>query len=160
MPFRELPCFSAKKLRRPAVGINDRHSSLARSVLVRLCVVHDKGVSPAPKSRAVHILVDAQRIADGTTLEFRAATGPERRALTPWLAEDPRRGQATWTNHRGTPLVWAADGKRYSPTGLVMHMLRQVGAKAKAVQGTSRWFVPGEGSLTVLADEVRGEEMT
>lgn len=112
------------------------------------------------KSRAVYILVDAQRIADGTALEFRAATGTERRALTPWLAEDPRRGQATWINNRSTPLLWAADGKRYSPTGLVMHMLRQVGAKAKAVQGTSRWFVRGEGSLTVLADQVRGEEMT
>jgi hypothetical protein len=49
--------------------------------------------------------------------------------MTLWLAEDPRRGQATWTNHRGTPLLRAADGKRYSPTGLVMHMLGQVGAK-------------------------------
>jgi hypothetical protein len=111
------------------------------------------------RSRAVHILVNAHRIEDGPALEFRAATGPERRALTAWLAEDPRRGQATWRNHRGSPLLWAADGKPYSPTGLVMHMLRAVGARTKAVQGTSRWFVRGEGSLTTLADDVHQEEM-
>nr|WP_238350643.1 AIPR family protein [Kribbella shirazensis] len=108
------------------------------------------------RTNAVIVLVDSGRIADGAALEFRPGTGPERVALSPWLAEDPRRAQATWVNNRGAPLLWAADGRRYSPSGLAKHMLRQVGVATKAVQGTSRWYLPGEGSLVQLANEVRG----
>jgi hypothetical protein len=107
---------------------------------------------------AVIVLVESGRVPDGTALEFRAGTTPERRALAPWLAEDPRRGRATWINNRAKPLLWEADGKRYSPSGLVKDMLRMVGQKTKAVQGTSRWFVGGEGSLVQLAARIRSDE--
>jgi len=107
------------------------------------------------RTNAVIVLVDSGRIDDGTRLEFRPGTGTERGAIQPWLAVDPRRGEATWVNNRGAPLLWAADGRRYSPSGLAKHMLRQVGLNAKAVQGPSRWFVHGEGSLVELADQVR-----
>ncbi|WP_433160351.1 AIPR family protein [Kribbella sp. CA-247076] len=111
------------------------------------------------RTNAVIVLVDAGRIEPGTLLEFRAQTRPERVALGPWLAEDPRRGRATWVNNRGAPLLWEADGKRYSPSGLAKHMIRQVGLTTKAVQGTSRWFVPGVGSLVRIADRVRDEDV-
>lgn len=107
------------------------------------------------RTNAVIVLVDSGRIDDGTRLEFRPGTGTERGAIQPWLAVDPRRGEATWVNNRGAPLLWTADGRRYSPSGLAKHMLRQVGLNAKAVQGPSRWFVHGEGSLVELADQVR-----
>lgn len=110
------------------------------------------------RTNAVIVLVDAGRIENGTILEFRPGTTPEQKALTPWLAEDPRRSRATWVNNRGAPLLWEADGKRYSPSGLAKHMLRQVGLKTKAVQGTSRWCVPGAGSLVKLADQVRSDD--
>ncbi len=110
------------------------------------------------RTNAVIVLVDAGRIENGTVLQFQPGSSPEQKALSPWLAEDPRRGRATWVNNRGAPLLWEADGKRYSPSGLAKHMLRQVGLKTKAVQGTSRWFVPGAGSLVKLADQVRSDD--
>jgi hypothetical protein len=108
------------------------------------------------RENAVSILVDAGRIDNGTRLEFRPATGPERRFLMPWIAQDPRRGQATWVNNRVLPLLWAADGKRYSPSGLVKYMLDQAGLTIRAVQGPSRWFIREEGSLVEIADQMRG----
>ncbi|GDY33038.1 AIPR family protein [Gandjariella thermophila] len=119
-------------------------------------------VAPETTTRAtpaVKVLVEAKRIADGTTLEFRPVTGPERKALAHWLAEDPRRGRANWVNNSNRPLLWTADGRRYSPSRLVAVMLEQArGYPPTAVQGTSRWFVPGEGSLVEIADRVRREE--
>ncbi|MCG8924360.1 AIPR family protein [Lentzea sp. CC55] len=110
------------------------------------------------RTNAVIVLVDSGRLENGTVLHFQAGTTPEQKALDPWLAEDPRRSKATWVNNRGAPLLWEADGNRYSPSGLTKHMIRQVGLKTKAVQGTSRWYVPGEGSLVQLADQVRDDD--
>ncbi|MEU4401480.1 AIPR family protein [Micromonospora orduensis] len=121
--------------------------------------------SPAPreierKAAAVAVIVNSGRVADGAPLEFRPVTGPERKALLPWIAEDPRRGQATWVNDRRRPLLWAADGEQYSPTGLTMHMLKAApGEPPKAVQGTTRWFLPGLGSLAAIAGELRTSEV-
>lgn len=39
--------------------------------------------------------------------------------MADWLAEESARGTATWVKQRVRPLLWAADGKRYSPSGLV-----------------------------------------
>ena len=105
------------------------------------------------RPNAVPVLVDAGRLADGIRLEFRAGTRPEREALAGWLAEDPRRGEATWVNERRRPLLWAADSKRYYPSGLVEHMwdLARWDRRSVAAQGPSRWVVPGEGSLWELA---------
>jgi len=111
-----------------------------------------------PKQRrpnAVPTLVDAERLADGTRLVFQPSSQAEREALSAWLAEDPRRGTATWVNQRVRPLLWEVDGKRYSPSGLVQQMHKLAGwANAPvATQGPSRWYVPGEGSLWELALE-------
>ncbi|WP_192579898.1 AIPR family protein [Micromonospora sp. AMSO31t] len=109
---------------------------------------------------AVEVLVDSRYIPDGTILEFRPRTKPERAALASWLAADPKRGQASWQNNRASALIWAADGKRYSPTGLVMAMLEMAtGTRPKAVQGTSRWYWPGNGSLVELAEKARNEDV-
>lgn len=109
-----------------------------------------------PKQRrpnAVPTLIDAGRLADGTALTYQATTQREREAMAEWLAEDPSRGTATWINQRTRPLLWSADGKRYSPSGLVQQMWQLAGwAKAPdAAQGPSRWYVTGEGSLWELA---------
>ncbi|WP_405394697.1 AIPR family protein [Microbispora hainanensis] len=115
--------------------------------------------APRPKRQrrpnAVPTLVDAGRIQDGTILSFEYATKPEQDALQSWLAEDPRRGQAAWINDRSKPLVWAVDGKRYSPTGLVTEIWNRAGwspeVRPVAVQGPSRWSIKGEGTLWELA---------
>jgi len=120
---------------------------------------------PVPRQRAtrrrnsVHVLVDAARIKEGSSLHFRAATEPERQALAAWMAEDSRRGTATWVNDRSRPLVWAADGKRHTPSGLVkrMYALAEWSGAPVAVQGPSRWFLGNEGSLVSLAQAVLRE---
>lgn len=113
------------------------------------------------KPKAVSTLLDSGRIPSGTPLVFQAQTGPERRVLTAWLKQDPRRGQAVWNSgSRSKPLIWEVDKKRYSPSGLVQHMLDLATGERKdrPLQGTTRWFVPGEGSLAELAEQVRRED--
>lgn len=107
------------------------------------------------RPNAVHTLIDAGRLAEGTALTYRAGTQPEREALAAWLAEDPKRETATWINERVRPLLWAADGKRYSPSGLVKHMWRCAGWNEApvAVQGPKRWYLADGTSLWNLALE-------
>lgn len=112
------------------------------------------------KPKTVTTLVDAHAITEGTFLEFEPQTGPQRKGMRKWLEEVPERRQATWVNDRVRPILWAADGQRYSPSNLSLHMLRSaMGGKAgKAVQGPKHWVVPGEGSLVELADRVLRSE--
>ncbi|MFD8998601.1 AIPR family protein [Streptomyces abikoensis] len=114
----------------------------------------------ARQANAVTVIVDAGAIDEGTRLEFRPIVEPERRALTEWLSEDPRRGSATWvvSRSRSKVLLWEWNGERYSPSALVMEMFKQANKTGpKAVQGTRRWFVPGQGSLVDIANRIRGE---
>jgi hypothetical protein len=115
---------------------------------------------PRPRRpNTVGILVDAGRIPEGAELEFVIGGGPEEQALRSWLADDPRRRKATWTGKRGKALLWAADNRRYSPTGLVQHMWRLAEWESApvAVQGTLRWELPGQGTLVTMAEQVLTE---
>ncbi|MEH0844942.1 AIPR family protein [Micromonospora sp. CPCC 205711] len=113
----------------------------------------------ARRANSVPLIVDAGRIKDSTQLVFEAQTGPERLALEKWLAEDSRRGIATWVNNRSKPLVWSFDGKRYSPTGLVkkMYALAEWAGAPVAVQGPARWFIRDEGNLVWIAEAIAAE---
>ncbi|WP_030754600.1 AIPR family protein [Streptomyces griseus] len=119
--------------------------------------------SPRPSWRrpnSVRLLVDRGRIEDGTPLVFRTTTRPERRALDDWLGEDPQRYLATWVNDARTPLIWAVDGARYSPSGLVMRIWQEAAwAEAPvAVQGPRCWVLPGEGTLAELAEALLADD--
>jgi hypothetical protein len=111
------------------------------------------------RQNAIHTLVDAGRIREGTQLVFKTRVTRERIAVTPWLDDDPRRSQATWVNHRSRPLLWAYDGQRYSPTGLVTRIWDLAGwtGQPVAVQGTAQWHVAGEGSLAGIAKAIRDD---
>ncbi|MCD9880560.1 AIPR family protein [Streptomyces guryensis] len=112
----------------------------------------------ARQANAVHVIVDAGILEEGTLLEFRPVTGPERKALAAWVAADSRRSRATWVESKNSPLLWQWDGKRYSPSKLVQVMFENAQKSGpKAVQGTRRWFVPEQGSLVDIADRIRGE---
>jgi hypothetical protein len=56
-------------------------------------------------------------------------------------------------HHRTRPILWAADGKQYSPSRLVEHMWELAGwdRRPKAVQGTKRWETPSGEVLSDLA---------
>lgn len=114
----------------------------------------------APRGReanAVTTLVAAGRIPDGTVLEFRPTTKPQRREMTDWLAADPARSLAVWRNSTSKQLRWQADNEWYSPSGLVQHMRFLASGRRQAVQGPEHWYVPEEGSLSYLADAVRAD---
>ncbi|WP_435113004.1 AIPR family protein [Nocardiopsis synnemataformans] len=113
---------------------------------------------------AVTVLHRSGRIPDGARLELWGDTAEERRVLVPWVEEDPRRGLATWVARGGNKCIrWEFDGRRYSATGLVQHILRESDADelVRALQGTRYWYVQygqGEINLVELAEEVRRVE--
>ena len=113
----------------------------------------------ARRQNAVPTLVDAGWIAEGTVLMFKTRAARERDAVGPWLAADPKRTQATWVNHRSAPLLWAYDGQRYSPTGLVKKIWAQAGwaGAPTAIQGTLQWYVPEDGSLADIAKAIQDD---
>lgn len=132
--------------------------SLAASVAASL-----KGQTATPElqvktrsARAVGVLVDAGVISEGSVLELKI-TGEEQAGIETWLAEDQRRGRATWVNSRSKPLIWEADGVAYSPTALVAKVRLAALSKKSAVQGTKYWYLNGR-SLVELADQIRNAE--
>jgi hypothetical protein len=119
-----------------------------------------EAASRPPRSRAtsaVHVLVDAGRIEEGAMLTYVPSNDRERQAMAEWLAADERRRRATWVPERRKPLLWAADGNRYSPSGLVMHMWQLAGwdDSPVAIQGPRCWHLGREGSLVDLAQKIR-----
>ncbi|MFF7927388.1 AIPR family protein [Streptomyces mirabilis] len=113
------------------------------------------GEAPGARRRpnTVSVLVDHNRIPDGTRLMYRP-NAVEERAIGEWLSEDPSRYLATWTNDSRRPLVWAVDQQAYSPSALVHRIwdAAQWEEAPGAVQGARCWMVPGEGTLAQIAD--------
>ncbi|MFJ9781039.1 AIPR family protein [Amycolatopsis sp. NPDC101161] len=119
------------------------------------------GRKRAPRVRQVETvktLLAAQRIPDGTVLEFRPITRTDRREMATWLDEDAARSQAIWRNDDRAQLQWQADKKWYSATGLVRKMRTIAYGMDQPVQGTLYWYLPDEGSLIDLADAIRAEQ--
>ncbi|MGW4562800.1 AIPR family protein [Streptomyces sp. NPDC004561] len=108
------------------------------------------------RPNAVHTLVSARRLKDGTPLSFRPKSDAEKQAVAVWLADDSRRAKATWVNDRVKCLLWAYDEKVYSATGLVTRIWELAGYENSpvAVQGPSRWTADGVNSLWDLALQV------
>ncbi|MFF3588400.1 AIPR family protein [Streptomyces sp. NPDC002387] len=107
------------------------------------------------RPQTVRLLVDHDAIKDGTPLIYAPST-VEESAIGAWLDADPRRRRASWINDRKAPLLWEADGQRYSPTGLVSQMWNAADWKEQwsAVQGPKQWRVPGEGTLVEIAERL------
>ncbi|MER7181289.1 AIPR family protein [Streptomyces hyaluromycini] len=119
-------------------------------------------VSPQRKLRrpnTIHVLVDNRVLEEGAPLVLTTDYPVEAEALKDWLAEDDKRGRATWTNHRTKPILWAADGKQYSPSGLISRMweLAEWEERPLANQGTARWVTETGETLAGLARRVLGE---
>lgn len=109
------------------------------------------------RQNAVHTIVDVGWIREGTALTFKTRVSRERSGRRRVAGGRPKRAQATWVNHRSRPLLWAYDGQRYSPTGLVTRIwtLANWTGRPAAVQGTAQWYVAGEGSLADIAKAIQ-----
>ncbi|MEU9000875.1 AIPR family protein [Streptomyces sp. NPDC048551] len=105
------------------------------------------------RPNAVHVLIDQGVLEEGDPLTLTTAYPMEAEALRDWLAQDEKRSLATWVKHRTKPVLWAADGKRYSPSGLITHMwkLAEWTEQPVANQGTARWLAPTGETLADLA---------
>jgi len=111
------------------------------------------------RPNAVHVLVDKGTLDEGAPLVLSTAYPLEAEALKGWLAQDDKRGRASWTRHRTKPILWAADGKQYSPSGLITRMweLAEWEQRPVANQGTARWVTETGETLADLAWRVLGE---
>ncbi|NNN31998.1 hypothetical protein HLK59_16830 [Streptomyces sp. S3(2020)] len=80
-------------------------------------------------------------------------------ALWGWLAKDEKRSRATWVPHRIKPVLWAADGKQYSPSGLIslIWKVAQWEKRPVADQGTARRAPTSGKTLADLAWRVLDE---
>ena len=106
---------------------------------------------------AVARLVTAAALEDDAPLTLRPTTEVDetvRIKLATWVAEDPSRGQATWTGRSPQALRWAADGQSYTPTGLVRHILTQAAGIDRGTRGTAWWVTADGDDLVALADAV------
>jgi hypothetical protein len=107
------------------------------------------------RPNTVSLLIDHGRIPEGARLQYRPGV-TETRAIGEGLSADSRRSSATWVNDRRRPILWEADGQRYSLGGLIIEMWSQANWREawSAVQGPKQWEVPGEGTLAEIADQI------
>jgi hypothetical protein len=69
-----------------------------------------------------------------------------------WVNQDiGARGNAVWQENPSAPLVWAGDGKPYSPTGLVKHIASQAGIEIDSIAGPRSWQDPHNRTLPEIA---------
>ncbi|MGW3013791.1 AIPR family protein [Streptomyces sp. NPDC001219] len=111
------------------------------------------------RPNAVHVLIDQGGLEEGAPLTLSTAYPLEAEALKSWLTEDEKRGRATWTRHRTKPILWAADGKQYAPSGLITRMWELAGWEKRPVanQGTARWVTATGETLADLAWRILGD---
>lgn len=95
-------------------------------------------------------LIEADILSQGERLEFRAPSADVQTQLADWLDAAPGRRYATWQDDASAPLVWEADGKSYSPTGLARLILENAD-KTSQVQGPLYWVNEAGVSLVDLA---------
>ncbi|WP_405936125.1 AIPR family protein [Streptomyces sp. NBC_00726] len=106
------------------------------------------------RPNAVHVIIDRGALDEGATLSLALYVQSEKDALASWLGANPRRAHAKWTNtNRTRPIVWAADGLSYSPSGLVARMFELAEWEERPVsnQGTARWATQDGETLSELA---------
>jgi hypothetical protein len=100
-------------------------------------------------------LLASSALADDAQVRFQPSVEMARatqEAVLQWIAEDPRRGTATWRNDASAPLIWDYDGAAYSPTGLALLLAKQVGAEIRSLPGPRFWAVNGKTLPDIAAD--------
>ena len=100
-------------------------------------------------------LARARTIPDGTVLTMQPVQidAESQESIKEWIAEDPRRGRATWSNDARRPLRWEYDGQDYRPSSIAQTALREAAGIERSLRGPSWWFTPEGQSLTEVAGE-------
>lgn len=110
----------------------------------------------------VHKLVASTAVADGTPLTLEATEVPPdiRVQVEAWVAEDSRRGRATWFNDVKNPLRWEYDGQTYRPTPLVAKILVEAAEVERSPRGPAWWVLPNGLALNAMAASLAGARGT
>jgi hypothetical protein len=121
----------------------------------------EEDVEASTRSRnTVTILLEADAIEPGTELRLNLAqfSAEERAALEPEVQSNPDVGLAEWT---GMGLLkalrWRVDGKTYSASGLVKHVLSLHVHEVDTLAGPKYWKLPDGHTLSYLASTLDGE---
>ncbi len=99
-------------------------------------------------------LVAEGTIPDGSVLTLRPTsevTAEVRASVEAWIAEDPRRGRAIWSNDRRAPLTWEFDGESYRPTAIVSQVLEAAAGISRSARGPSWWVLDDGRDLVAVA---------
>ncbi len=107
------------------------------------------------EANAVVTLVADGTIDEGAPLSFDSGVLPTRLRddIDGWVAEDPRRGRATWRADARAPLMWEVDAEAYSPTGLVREIVGRATGEHPPVlrRGPRAWRTERGSTLSELA---------
>ncbi len=107
----------------------------------------EKKLEKTREKNTVARLIATHALPPGTPLRFAAPgnemTASRRKIIMQWVDQDAeKRGVALWQENPSTPLVWAVDGKAYSPTGLVKHIASLAGTEIGSIAGPRSWRDP------------------
>jgi hypothetical protein len=110
------------------------------------------------QAAATKRLVEADTVKDGTvfTLTPNGLSDKLRLQVDEWVAQQPARAQATWTNDPQAPLIWGADKKAHSPTGLAKYILSEATGQTRNFQGTLWWSDSDGQNIADLAGGLEG----
>jgi hypothetical protein len=114
----------------------------------------DERVRTRRETNAVTTPVADGTIDDGTPLVLEVGALPSalHEQVLAWVAEDPRRTQASWLSDPRSPLVWALDGEAWSPTGLAKEIVAQAtGEREAVIAGPRAWKTASGATLSALA---------
>ena len=109
----------------------------------------------ARRRNTVTILLEANAIEPGTELRLNLEqfSPDERTVVEPAIQTNPGAGVAEWTGlGLRKALRWRADGKTYSATGLVKHVLVLNSLNVHPLPGPRFWMVPDGRTLSHLAN--------
>lgn len=112
------------------------------------------------EANTVTRIIAADAISDGTELRLRPGSemaAAVRDQVNAWIAQDPTRGVASWQNSPSAPLIWGVDGKAWSPTGLVLHIIQEAtGEPPRSIAGPRSWQDGSGRNLPEIADAASG----
>lgn len=147
----------ADQCRRLAAMVTDPMGAPGRRPAVPETYVKKVQARKRRRPNAVPTIVDHGAVQEGAPLTFVALNSTEETALEEWLQQDGRRSRATWVHDRTRPLLWEADGQRYSPSGLVTTMWKLARWENRPVsnQGTQRWQTSAGITLAALAFDLQ-----
>lgn len=106
-------------------------------------------------------LLAARVLEDGTLLLLRpeGVNSAIRSRISEWGTTDEKRSRARWSGDAGGgPLIWEADGQRYTPSGLAGLIVQEATGLTRSIRGGDWWVTESGHNLVELARVVTARE--